>query len=73
MHGTCEYEQIIVFVGARYKHVRIHEEYGSTYIPLGPLGHSPRLEQAPSARDPFQIPTAMGMLSLSLPPIATTR
>ena len=41
------------FVGARYKHVRIHEKYRSTYIPLGLMGHSPRLEQAPSARDPF--------------------
>ena len=47
------YEQNIVFVGARYKHVRIHERYGSTYIPLSPLGCSPQLEQAPSARDPF--------------------
>ena len=28
-------EQIIVFVGARYKHVRGHEKYRSTYIPLG--------------------------------------
>jgi hypothetical protein len=26
-------EQIIVFVGARYKHVRMHEENSSTYIP----------------------------------------
>jgi len=46
-----------VFVGARYKHVRIHVEYGPLIYPPGPLGHSPRLEQAPSARDPFQIPT----------------
>ena len=45
------YEQVIVFVGgAHYEHVRIHERYRSTYIPLGPVGHSPRL---PSARDPF--------------------
>ena len=29
-----------------YKHVRIQEEYGSTYIPPGlPKGHSPRLVQ----------------------------
>ena len=27
-------------------------------IPLGPVGHSPRLEQAPSARDPFRFPTS---------------
>jgi hypothetical protein len=27
-------EQIIVFVGARYKHVEIHEENGSTNIPF---------------------------------------
>jgi hypothetical protein len=26
-------ERIIVFIGARYKHARIHEENGSTYIP----------------------------------------
>ena len=26
------YDQYIVFVGARYKHVRIHERYGSPYI-----------------------------------------
>ena len=52
------YERNIVFVGARYKHVRIHERRGSTYIPLGPApGHSPRLEQAPSARDPFRYMT----------------
>jgi len=45
--GTCDNEQSIVFVGARYKHVRIHEEYDPTYIPLVPargtaLGQSKR-------------------------------
>ena len=45
--GTCDNEQSIVFVGARYKHVRIHEEYGPTYIPPAPargtaLGQSKR-------------------------------
>ena len=48
------YEENIVFVGARHKHVRIHERYGSTYIPPGPVRHSPQLEQASSARDPFR-------------------
>ena len=32
------YEQIIMFVGARCKHVRIQERYRSTSIPLGPRG-----------------------------------
>ena len=50
-------EQRIVFVGAGYKHVRIPEKYWSTYIPLGLIGHSPRLEQAPSARDQFRFST----------------
>ena len=50
-------EQSIVFVGARYKHGRIHEKYWSTYIPVGLMGHSPRLEQAPSACDPFRFST----------------
>ena len=40
------YEQNIVFIGA-HTHIWTHERYGSTYIPLGPLGHSPRLEQSP--------------------------
>jgi len=34
--GTCDNEQSIVFAGARYKHVTIHEEYDPTYIPPGP-------------------------------------
>ena len=54
LHWHLRYDHDTVFVGARYKHVRIHEGYGSTYIPLGPVGHSPQLEQAPSARDPFR-------------------
>ena len=48
------YDQYIVVVGARYEHVRIHERYGSTDIPLDRVGHSPRLEQV---RDPFRFPT----------------
>ena len=51
------YDQHIVFVGARYNHVKMHKRYGSTYIPTGPVGHSPQLEQAQSARDPFRFPT----------------
>ena len=39
----------VALAGARYRHVRIHEGYGSTYMRCGP-----RLEQAPSVRDPFQ-------------------
>jgi hypothetical protein len=27
-------EQIIVFIRTRYKHIRIHEEHGSTNIPF---------------------------------------
>ena len=35
------HEQIIVFVGACCKHVRIQERYESTYMPLGPRGAQP--------------------------------
>ena len=39
---TCDNEQSTVFVGARYKHVRIHEEYDLTYLPPGPPRWSKR-------------------------------
>ena len=49
--GTCDTSKCTtVFVGARYKHVRIQARYGSTYIPLGPVRHCPRLEQVLSAQ-----------------------
>jgi hypothetical protein len=50
------YEQYVVFVGARYKQVRIRV---CLYTRALSLKHSPRLEQVPNARD-LQFPTALG-------------
>ena len=57
--GTIDRDKSNRTVIGPYDHtsLQIHERYGSTYIPLGPVGHNPRLEQAPSARDPFRFPT----------------
>ena len=55
-----------MFVGARYKHVTINEKYRSTYIPLGLMGHSLRLEQALSARDLFRFSTVRRLVHVLL-------
>ena len=57
--GTCDTSKTSCLLGPAI----IHERYESTLIPLGPVGHSPWLEQAPSARDPFRFPTLIQFVS----------